>query len=218
MRNSIWALFALACATTRCGGQTSSNPTSNGGASFTWCDRLRESLESSACRAAADPRVVDDAYDECAARYAGGPTACAPPLERLYACLVAAGTACPGSGPDCSDESRGYAECASGGSCHDVGGGQARSSTPDTPISSFTNHELCQCIAEPWHAGAAGTACRTWEDCEPVCCSCSDSTSEYTAAVCEVDAADGIGTCATTDHACTLTRDRCELRRVRQTP
>jgi hypothetical protein len=208
MRNTIITLLALLA--TCCNGQVTMPSVSDGGANFTVCDEYRGAMEASGrCGPAADPRLVEVVYDECARRFASAMSTCKAPLDRMYACQ-ARSLACPRSSVDCSEEERGYGECVSGGTCHRTGGGQAQSPTSDRPVSSYENDEVCRCQADTWNAGAPGGSCRTWEDCTPVCCSCEGSTYEYTAAACDLSgAAADSGTCPSADQVCALTHDRC---------
>lgn len=213
MRNHFRALsvLALAIAATNCNGMTSTGPVDDKGTNFTTCDEFRQSLESKKCDVP-DPRLIEAVYDECGRRFARVEQACLPAVDRMYRCLTQFNTTCPIGRVDCSTEEREYAECASGGTCHDVGGGSMQPPAAERPVSTYENDEICRCAEETWTAGAPGQACRTFEDCTPTCCTCPDSAYEYTAAACELTETDA-GTCPTPDRTCELTRERCRLGR-----
>jgi hypothetical protein len=213
MKRAVCMLIAWTLA--GCGGQTRSKSDSDRPADFTLCDTYRTAMMTSRTCRKPDERLVAAVYDECARRVETAPSDCQGSLERMYACAgraLACSEAIPtdAAGVHCSAEDRAYAECVSGGTCSRSGGGQHRPPTPDRPASTFMSDEVCQCLAEPWEAGASGETCHTWDQCSPVCCSCPGSSYQYTAAACDLAGQTGdSGLCPTADRVCALTEERC---------
>jgi hypothetical protein len=211
--HNLRAWIALMMAAAGCGSRSDPGIQGSAETDFALCDDFRDLMTMHwPCHPEPDPQLVEGVYQQCKERVVKTALDCRLALEQVYDCSGRL-LSCPDAlGDDeCRTANRRYAECVSGGACHDLGGGQANDGTVSQGLSIFTNYEVCQCTNETWDGGAPGQACRSWMGCVPVCCPCPGSTHEYTAAVCDFaqDPSFQSGICPSADRACALTRQRC---------
>jgi hypothetical protein len=174
------------------------------------CDELEVAVKHYAvCTEQPAPAsFFDYIREQCERDTAATPARCTSAFRDLTRCQARGLESCD-RGRSCESLELAYADCASDGACHILGGGIRDVLTDGLDV--ITDHFACQCREDDAPA-SDGIPCNSPTECSRVCCACPASSLGYSAQVCDKSATGGAGpgVCATDEAACAATSFRCE--------